>query len=35
MNKKRSKHLFRVKPTLDKSKYVLGDLTYALPAKTY
>ena len=35
MNKKRSKHLFRVKPTLDKSKYVLGDLTYALPAKIY
>ncbi len=35
LNKKRTKHLFRVKPTLNASKYVLGDLTYALPAKTY
>lgn len=34
-NKKRTKHLFRVKPTLDSSKYELGDLTYILPAKIY
>lgn len=34
-SKKRTKHLFRVRPTLDSSKYVLGDLTYVLPAKTY
>ena len=33
--KKRTKHIFRVKPTLPEHKYVLGDLTYALPAKTY
>lgn len=35
LNKKRTKHLFRVQPTLSKDKYVLGDLTYALPARTY
>ncbi len=34
-NKKRTKHLFRVHPTLEDSKYMLGDLTYVLPAKIY
>ena len=34
-NKKRTKSLFRVNSTLDKNKYLLGDLTYVLPAKTY
>lgn len=35
MKKKRTKHLFRIKPTLPEDKYVLGDLSYVLPAKTY
>lgn len=34
-NKKRTKSLFRVNPTLSKDKYLLGDLTYVLPARTY
>ena len=35
IKKKRTKKLFRVRPTLSEAKYVLGDLTYALPARTY
>jgi len=34
-NKKRTKRTFRVLPTLPSDQYLLGDLTYALPARTY
>jgi len=34
-NKKRTKRMFRVLPTLPNDQYLLGDLTYALPARTY
>ncbi len=33
--KKRTKKLFRVTPTLSQDDYILGDLTYAMPAKIY
>jgi uncharacterized protein len=35
LKQKRTKHLFRVLPTLPKEQYILGDLSYVLPAKTY
>ena len=35
IKKKRTKKLFRVLPTLQKQKYILGDLTHVLPARTY
>lgn len=35
MKMKRTKKLFRVHPTLNGDKYILGDLSYVLPAKTY
>ncbi len=35
MNRKRTKYLFRVMPTLSKQHYIMGDLSYVLPAKTY
>lgn len=34
-NKKRTKKVFRVIPTLHKDSYILGDLSYVFPAKTY
>lgn len=34
-NKKRTKKLFRVIPTLQNNSYILGDLSYVFPAKTY
>lgn len=35
MDKKRTKKLFRVIPTLDQSKYILGDLSFVFPTKTH
>ncbi|MEA1972898.1 MAG: NAD(P)/FAD-dependent oxidoreductase, partial [Candidatus Cloacimonadota bacterium] len=30
---KRTKHLYRVKPTMDSSKYILGDINLAFPRR--
>lgn len=35
MDKKRTKKLFRILPTLDVDKYILGDLSFVFPTKTY
>lgn len=35
INKKRTKKLFRVLPTLSPDKYTLGDLSFVFPDKTY